>query len=166
MPNITDTILQKGVDFPITVDNPNFLHKMKLLKSERKFVIYPLHPGPLLLICKLLNSIEKIDIDKEPKMSILEFTAKKIELMDDKYVRMISLAIFNKKFSKNKFIRYFQNIKFNSIIDYLDNNSDNLEILKLMTVVTHQMGHNSFFATSVLIGKMKIIETEIKTEKQ
>jgi len=52
--NAVNSILEKGVDFTITIQNKNIFHRLNLIPSERKFIIYPIKMGALLKISKIL----------------------------------------------------------------------------------------------------------------
>ena len=66
--NALSTILDKGVDFEVTYKTKNILHKLKILKSSKKFRIYRIHLNPLLNISKILMEMDIKTIEDDGQL--------------------------------------------------------------------------------------------------
>ena len=152
--NSIDSILEKGVDFTITVQNRNILHELNLLPSERKFIIYPIKMGTLLKISKIL-----LDLDTEELVGAMKSEGKEINLLDlgakniienkDKLIKMIAYGIVNSEKEPS-----------GSLIKFLNENLSAKEGFKLMTVIVQQMDVNPFLASLVSIKGMNLLRTK------
>ncbi|MBA7584903.1 hypothetical protein ES708_26869 [subsurface metagenome] len=149
-----DSILGKGVDFKITVQKKNILHKLNLTPSERKFVIFPIKMGTLLKISKIL-----LDLDADELVGAMKSEGKEINLLDlgakniienkDKLIKMIAYGIVNSEKEPSK-----------NLIKFLNENLTAKEGFKLMTVVIQQMDVNPFLASLVSIKGMNLLRTK------
>ena len=152
--NAIDSILEKGVDFIITVQRKNILHRLNLISPERKFVIYPIKMGALLKISKIL-----LDLDTEELVGVMKNEGKEVNILDlgaknivenkDKLIMMIAYGITNCEKEPSK-----------SLIKFLNENLTAKEGLKLMTLVVQQMDVSPFLASLVSIKGMNLLETK------
>lgn len=151
-----DSILEKGVDFTITIQNKSILNKLNLTPSKRKFVIYPIKMGTLLKISKIL-----LDLDTDELIGVIKNEGKRINFLDlgakniiknkDKLVQMIAYGIVNSEKEPSK-----------SLIRFLNENLTAKEGLKLMTLIVQQMDVNPFLASLVSIKGMNLLQTKKK----
>jgi len=163
---IASTILQEGVDFAVTPTKPTFLHKIHLLKPEKRFRIYPICLGSLLKISEIINSIESIDLKSKKEDTFLESAITQIVNSADKMAEIIALAIWNKPFSNNKLIGFFQRLKVKRLTRYFLANLINHEIVTILNLVINQMDINYFFACLVSMKGLNLTATEIKKGKK
>lgn len=155
--NAVNSILEKGVDFTITIQNKNIFHRLNLIPSERKFVIYPIKMGTLLKISKILldlNTNELIEVMKknDKETNFMDLGAKNIIENKDKLVKMIAYGIVNSEKEPSK-----------RLIRFLNENLTTKEGLKLMTLVIQQMDVSPFLASLVSIKGMNLLQ--IKKEE-
>ncbi|MCK4447171.1 MAG: hypothetical protein KAW56_08815 [Candidatus Marinimicrobia bacterium] len=146
-----DSILEKGVDFTITITHKNILHKFNLSPTERKFIIYPIKMGALLKISKIL-----LDLDTEELIGVMKTEGKEVNILDlgaknivenkDKLIMMIAYGITNCEKEPPK-----------SLIKFLNENLTAKEGLKLMTLVVQQMDVSPFLASLVSIKGMNLL---------
>ncbi|GAF93375.1 unnamed protein product [marine sediment metagenome] len=152
-----DSILEKGVDFKITVHNKNILHKLNLIPTERKFVIFPIKMGTLLKISKILLDLDTDELvgvmkNEDKEINLLDLGAKNIIENKDKMIKMIAYGIVNSEKEPSK-----------NLIKFLNENLTAKEGLKLMTVIVQQMDVNPFLASLVSIKGMNLLQTKKKT---
>jgi len=152
-----DSILEKGVDFTITVRNKNILNKLNLTPSERKFVIYPIKMGTLLKISQILLDLNTDELvgamkNEDKEINLLDLGAKNIIENKDKLIKMIAYGIVNREKEPPK-----------SLIKFLNENLTAKEGLKLMTVIVQQMDVNPFLASLVSIKGMNLLQTKKET---
>lgn len=151
-----DSILEKGVDFKITVQNKNILHKLNLIPTERKFVIYPIKMGTLLKISEILLDLDTDELvgvmkNEDKEINLLDLGAKNIIENKDKMIKMIAYGIVNREKEPSK-----------RLIKFLNENLTAKEGLKLMTVIVQQMDVNPFLASLVSIKGMNLLQTKKK----
>jgi len=151
-----DSILEKGVDFTITIQNKNILHKLNLIPAERKFVIFPIKMGTLLKISKILLDLDTDELvgamkNENKEINLLDLGAKNIIENKDKWIKMIAYGIINSEKEPSK-----------NLIRFLNENLTTKEGLKLMTVVVQQMDVNPFLASLVSIKGMNLLQTRKK----
>jgi hypothetical protein len=151
-----DSILEKGVDFKITVHNKNILHKLNLIPAERKFVIFPIKMGTLLKISKILLDLDTDELvgvmkNEDKEINLLDLGAKNIIENKDKMIKMIAYGIVNSEKEPSK-----------NLIRFLNENLTAKEGLKLMTVIVQQMDVNPFLASLVSIKGMNLLQTKKK----
>ena len=146
---IVDTILQEGVDFYVTVQKPNLLHKLKLLPLKRRFVIKPIYLGTLLRIAKTLGAL-KTNPQKISKNSTnIDFMGLGIDSIiqhKDKMVETIALAIVNQSKPPSK-----------RLVRFLDNNLTSKEALQILSIIVKQMDIQSFLALTVSVGGLNLL---------
>ena len=150
--NAVNSILEKRVDFTITIQNKNIFHKINLIPSERKFVIYPIKMGALLRISKILldmNTDELIGAMKKnnKEINFMDLGAKNIVENKDKLIKMIAYGIVNSEKEPSK-----------KLIRFLNENLTTKEGLKLMTLVIQQMDVSPFLASLVSIKGMNLLQ--------
>jgi len=155
--NAVNSILEKGVDFTITIQNKNIFHRLNLIPSERKFVIYPIKMGALLKISEILldlNTDELVGAMKknDKKINFMDLGAKNIVENKDKLIKMIAYGIVNSEKEPSK-----------RLIRFLNENLTTKEGLKLMTLVIQQMDVSPFLASLVSIRGMNLLQ--IKKEE-
>jgi len=151
-----DSILEKGVDFTITITHKNILHKLNLMPIERKFVVYPIKMGALLKISKILLDLDTDELteamkNKGKEVNILDLGAKNIVENKDKLILMIAYGITNCEKEPSK-----------KLIKFLNDNLTAKEGLRLMTLVVQQMDVSPFLASLVSIKGMNLLETKKK----
>jgi len=151
-----DSILEKGVDFTIKIQNKNILHGYNLIPSERKFIIYPIKMGTLLKISKILLDLNTDELvgamkDENKEINLLDLGAKNIIENKDKLIKMIAYGIVNSEKEPSK-----------SLIRFLNENLTAKEGLKLMTLIVQQMDVNPFLASLVSIKGMNLLQTKKK----
>ena len=149
-----DSILEKGVDFTITIQNKNILHKLNLIPAERKFIIFPIRMGTLLKISKILLDLDTDELvgamkDENKEINLLDLGAKNIIENKDKMIKMIAYGIVNSEKEPPK-----------SLIRFLNENLTAKEGLKLMTLIVQQMDVNPFLASLVSIKGMNLLRTK------
>ena len=152
-----DSILEKGVDFTITIQNKSILNKLHLAPTERKFVIYPIKMGALLKISKIL-----LDLDTEELVGAMKSEGKEVNILDlgakniienkDKLVKMIAYGIVNSEKEPSK-----------KLIKFLNDNLTAKEGLKLMTLVIQQMDVSPFLASLVSLKGMNLLASKKET---
>jgi len=152
-----DSILEKGVDFTITVQNKNILNKLHLKPTERKFVIYPIKMGTLLKISEILldldtEELEGVMKDNKKEVNILDLGAKNIIENKDKLIMMIAYGITNSEKDPPK-----------SLIRFLNENLTTKEGLRLMTLVVQQMDVSPFLASLASVKGMNLLQTKQET---
>ena len=152
-----DSILEKGVDFTITITHKNILHKLNLSPTERKFVIYPIKMGALLKISKIL-----LDLDTEELVGVMKNEGKEVNILDlgaknivenkDKLILMIAYGITNCEKEPSK-----------SLIKFLNENLTAKEALRLLTLIVQQMDVSPFLASLVSIKGMNLLANKKET---
>ena len=151
-----DSILEKGVDFEITVTKMNILHKLNLISVKRKFVIYPINMGTMLKISELLLDLDTDELagvmkSEGKEVNILDLGAKNIIENKDKLIKMIAYGITNSEKEPSK-----------NLIKFLNENLTAKEGLRLMTLVVQQMDVSPFLASLVSIKGMNLLQTKKK----
>jgi len=155
--DIEKTILEKGVDFVVSVNKKNIFHKLGILQIERKFVIHPLVIGTLLKISnilininndKLKGAIEEEKATKKVSDDILNISYESIAESSEKIIRIIAHAIHNSESDPPR-----------RLIRFLKKNLKPTETLKLLNLIIKQMDINSFLACLVSMKGMNIHET-------
>ena len=145
--NIAEAILQEGVDFNVTVANRNILHKLKILRSERKFVIFPICLGTLLKISKLLMDV-KVNAQRDglTDAKFIQMGIESIVENKDRMIDIIAYAIHNKETEPPK-----------SLVRYLNRNLNSKEALSILSVVIKQMDIQDFLAFMMSVGGMNLL---------
>ena len=154
--NAIDSILEKGVDFTITIQKKGILNKLNLLPTEKKFVIYPIKMGTLLKISEILLDLDTDELvgamkDENKEINLLDLGAKNIVENKDKLIKMIAYGIVNSEREPPQ-----------SLIRFLNENLTAKEGLKLMTLIVQQMDVNPFLASLVSIKGMNLLRTKKK----
>uniref|UniRef100_A0A6M3LBY7 Uncharacterized protein n=1 Tax=viral metagenome TaxID=1070528 RepID=A0A6M3LBY7_9ZZZZ len=147
-------ILEEGVDFFVTVKKTNILHRLKILKDRKRFVIYPITLGTLFKIAQVLGDLgEKIDL--KPDLKDSDFITMGIENIvkhTDKMVKVVAYAILNKNQEPSR-----------GLIKFLEKNLTASEILRLLTLVVQQMDIQDFLACMVSLGQMNLATPKKRT---
>jgi len=152
-PNIPNAILQKSVEFEISIGKPNLFHRLGILRTKRTFFVHPLNLGTLLEISRVLSSLNfPKPNDKDDLIKIGIETILKAE---NKLAQVIALAIINEKTET-----LFEKIKKQRLVRYIQNNITANEALKLMSIVVKQMDIQDFLALMVSIGGMNLMEAK------
>lgn len=155
---VVDTILQEGVDFTVTISNPNWLHRIKILPIEKVFKIYPIKLGTLLKIAKILIEINPDQLESLSDGEDGSFLEKGFSIIvnnKDNMIKVIAYGIVNRKREPSK-----------RLINFLDYNLTPKELLKILILVIRQMDVTDFLASMVfVVGKMNLLrKTETKKE--
>jgi len=154
--NTIDSVLEKGVDFTIKVQKQNILHKLHILPTERQFVIYPLNMGTVLKISEILFDINTDELDeplnnpdkeKDKQFNFLEAGVNQIIENKDKVIKIIAYGITNSKKEPSR-----------QLINFLDNNLNAKEGLKLVTLIVQQMNVSPFLASLVSLKGMNLMK--------
>lgn len=140
----TDTILQKGVDFPVTVAHRNILHRLRILPSEKIFVVYPIVLAALLKISEIINQIDEQFLNMPEKdEEVRELSKKNILQNKDRLVKIIAIGIENKGEKPSK-----------KLIRFLDKNLTTRECNELINLIRQLMGEDHFFASTISLKGM------------
>lgn len=150
---IVATILEEGVDFAVTVNKRNLLHKWGILPSERKFVIYPIVLGTLLKISEELLEVDSQEFEslkeKEGGSEILDIGVRNIIKNKDKMIKIIAYGIINANKEPSK-----------KLLKFLNANLTAKEALKIVLVVIRKMDVTDFLASIVSMKGMNLIEAK------
>lgn len=147
-----DTINQEGVDFYITVNNCNILHRLGLLPKKQKFVIYPINLGTVLKISKILidiNAKELENLKENDEINLLDTGVKNIVENKDKLVKIAAYGILNRK--KEPSQRFFH---------FLDDNLISQELLQIMILIINKMDITPFCSATVLVKGINLLSKE------
>ncbi len=156
-PKIINALLQKGIDFDITVNNPSIFHRLKILPKIRIFKIYPICTGVLLNISEIILTMEKFeDLDSE---DLFETGLRNIVANKDKILNIIALAIMNREINNPYLALQKWRLK-----RFLNWNTSTNELLQLVQIGLAQMGVTDFLALSVLIKRMNLMGTAKKRQ--
>ena len=159
--DVIDSILERGVDFTITVQNKSMLNKLHLTPIKRKFIIYPIKMGTLLKISKILLDLDTGELEgvmkdgedgKGKEVNILDLGAKNIIENKDKLIMMIAYGIVNSEKEPPK-----------SLIRFLDENLTAKEGLKILTLVVQQMNVSPFLASLASLKGMNLLAKKKET---
>lgn len=154
--NTIDSVLEKGVDFTIKVQKQNILHKLHILPTERQFVIYPLNMGTVLKISEILLDLNTDELDeplnnpdkeKDKQFNFLEAGVNQIIENKDKVIKIIAYGITNSKKEPSR-----------QLVNFLDNNLNAKEGLKLVTLIVQQMNVSPFLASLVSLKGMNLMK--------
>jgi hypothetical protein len=154
--NTIDSVLEKGVDFTIKVQKQNILHKLHILPTERQFVIYPLNMGTVLKISEILFDLNTDELDeplnnpdkeKDKQFNFLEAGVNQIIENKDKVIKIIAYGITNSKKEPSR-----------QLVNFLDNNLNAKEGLKLVTLIVQQMNVSPFLASLVSLKGMNLMK--------
>ena len=145
--SVSDAILQEGVDFTVSVANRNILHKLKILKPEKKFVIFPICLGSLFKISKQLIDV-KMNAQKDglTDAKFIQMGIESIIENKDRMIKIIAYAIHNKQSEPPK-----------SLFRYLNRNLNSKEALSILSVVIKQMDIQDFLAFMMSVGGMNLL---------
>lgn len=166
MKDIAETINTEPVDFQVTVANPGILHRLKLRKTIKTFIIYPTCLGTLLQIAKIISSVERLNTKPENNETFLESSIKNIINNAKLISEVIGLSIWNRKYSENSFIRFFQKMRVRSISRYIERNLDSYETFTIMKLVVDQMEIQHFLAIMVTMKGLIVIPEHVTEKKQ
>ena len=152
-----DSILEKGVDFTITVQNKSIFNKLHLAPIKRTFVIYPIKMGSLLKISQILLDLDTEELlgvmkDERKDVNILDLGAKNIVENKDKLIKMIAYGIVNSEKEPPK-----------SLIKFLNENLTAKEGLKILTLVIQQMDVSPFLASLASLKGMNLLAKNKET---
>ena len=156
-----DSILEKGVDFTITVQNKSIFNKLRLAPIKRTFVIYPINMGTMFKISEILLDLDTEELlgvmkdngnDKGKDVNILDLGAKNIIENKDKLIKMIAYGIVNSEKEPSK-----------SLIRFLNENLTAKEGLKIMNLVIRQMDVSPFLASLASIKGMNLLQKNKET---
>jgi hypothetical protein len=142
----TSAILQEPIQFRITVNEPNLLHKLRILPKQKKVVLKPIVLGTLLRISKVVNDIR---FNEEEKLDGVNIIAKTLEyaLSDtDCLVEIIALAIINSEKKPSESFRKF-----------IRENLSAKQMLDVLTMVVSQLNVTDFMNSIILVKGMSLI---------
>jgi hypothetical protein len=137
-----DVILQKGVDFRVSICKPNIVQKLFFPKG-RKFVLYPATMGTLLKISNELEHVQEFQFadDKDWIEQSIESAVK----YKDNLVRAIAYAIVNKDKEPS-----------NRLLKFLNSNLSAKEVMVLIPLVMSQLGVQDFLSGLVLASRASL----------
>lgn len=145
---VIEALKRDGVDFKITVKKPNILHKLKILRKEKSFIIFPICLGTLFRISRVLNDGNGV-IDLSPQMTdgdFIKLAIKNVVENKDRMIQVVALAIRN----NNKPVP-------RGLLRFLDKNLTAKEVLRLLTLVVQMMDTQDFLACMVSLGQMNLV---------
>lgn len=162
-----DIILQEGVDFPITVNNLGLLHRLKLKKKVKKFIIYPICLGSLDRIAGVIlsMSLEELGTIEEKKenlnpMELLDIGLKNIKANRQHIVKVLAMAITNQNPKHwNPLIMFYRKWRETKIASFLSDNLVPKEMYRLLVLVIRQMEINDLLGSMVSIKRANLMET-------
>jgi hypothetical protein len=163
-PNISNAVLQKGIDIEIELAHPGLLTKLGLQKTVHKFNVKPLLTGPLMEICSLLEEVdfkefESLNVTCDNSISnVINIMNKNVIHNIDKFNKVLAWGIYNRKINT-----IWNRIKFNKILKLIENNLDNTDRIKLLNVIIAQMGTRDFLAFMISIKGMNLNEVSKQT---
>jgi hypothetical protein len=140
-------IMQEPIEVRVTINRLNLLHRIGILKKERKFILRPLYLGTLLRISKVVFDIK--DIQEEGELKDINLVAKALEMAlmnTDKLIDVIALAITNNKILPDKKLKKF-----------LMENLDAQQAFQLVTMISAQINVLSFINSIILIKRVSLI---------
>jgi len=93
---IVQAIIQEPVGFKVKIDNPSFWHKIGFLPKVRQFKIYPLHPGTVIRISEVINSLRQPEQKKEVG-EVLRDAVADMKINMPRLILIVALAISNRE---------------------------------------------------------------------
>jgi hypothetical protein len=160
MKSVSDSMLQEPVDFKVTVNHKTIWHKLHLRRSERKFILYPLCLGTLLLVAKELSKFD--EFTTSGKAIDFDSVVKAIIGNSKILSRVVALALWNKRFSNNEIVRRIQENHIKKLSEYIEGNLDSSEILVLCNAVINQMEIEHFLACMGSMRGMEVVKDQAK----
>jgi len=157
-------ILREGVDFLVTVDNPTILHRLGIIPSVRKFMVYPAKLGALFYISKIIMEMEEADAPDDGDMFVTGI--KNVIANKDKMVEMLAIGILNRPLTG-----IVTRLKKWWMQRYLNKNLDPEGMLRLIQLIIMQMDVTRFLASTASIKRLNLTgagsekETEPTTGK-
>jgi len=145
----SDAILETGIDFTITVANPNILHKLKILPTEKKFIVKPLFYGTTIKMSKIIIQIDKLEQVDNHIVEGIEYMAKYADMMVD----VVAIALTNSKRNPSRALKNF-----------IKNNLTAIEVFKLLNIVAVQMRTIEYLQSIILIKGMNQMENLTKNK--
>ena len=147
----SDAILEKGIDFTISVANPNILHKLipKYFPLEKKFIVKPLYYGTTIRMSKIIVQIGRIEKINNHVVEGIEIMARCADLMID----VIAIALINSKKEPSKRLKNF-----------LKYNLTHIETKELLNIVAVQMRTVEFLQSIILIKGLNQMENLTKNK--
>lgn len=173
MKDAVDTLLEKGVEVPVTVDHPNALHRMGLLKKRRVYRIFPISMGTLDRIAQVVMGMKFAGLDelkaKGKDMSPLETLDVGLKNAmggnSKELCRIIAIAIMgrNPYPRNNPVMHLYLKRQEDEIADFLHSNMSGADIYRVLSVVIRQMQVNEYLGSLVSIKGMSLVETKSPT---
>ena len=147
---LTDTInslLAEGVDFFVKYDNPGILRRIGLLPKEKRFVIYPIKLGTLILISKEILSIDVGPAVSE-KDDAIDIVIRNIATNTDKLVKIIAIAITNSPADTSR------------LEAFIRKNMTPKEMYSILKIVISQMDVKDFLSSIMSVRGMSLLKAE------
>ena len=147
---LTDTInslLAEGVDFFVKYDNPGILRRIGLLPKEKRFVIYPIKLGTLILISKEILSIDVGPAVSE-KDDAIDIVIRNIASNTDKLVKIIAIAITNSPADTSR------------LEAFIRKNMTPKEMYSILKIVISQMDVKDFLSSIMSVRGMSLLKAE------
>lgn len=147
--DVVTLLTDKPIILRVPVVNPTLLRrwliKFRVKKDYTEFEIRGLKMGTLYRISKLLL---QIDLSVFEKGSLLESNYRMIEAHSNDIIKCVALAIHNKKSELPKHLE-----------DFVADNFDNSDLLKVVQIVIKQMKVSDFMSTIIFLKGVNILES-------
>ena len=160
---IENAILEKNIELPIEVANPDLLHKLRLKRKIKTFQIKPVTIGALQQMAPYIKKINDPSKITEASDYVQYLTNSVVDDVSD-FCMVIALAINNRKFSKCKLISFFQNLYIKSLTKYFIKNLSATEIFQVVSVINRQIGYKQYLAAMALLKNLDLNPSKAKTE--
>jgi hypothetical protein len=136
------TMLQDGVDFEVT-------SKRKGKKTVRKFVVYPINLGTLLLISKIIGNMKGVDLKDGQDMFSTGIGA--VAENKDRLIDVVVQGILNHRITSP--IDIYRRWEMRR---YFDRNLSSRELLQVIHLIIAQMDVTDFLASIVSVKRMDL----------
>ena len=136
------TMLQDGVDFEVT-------SKRKGKKTVRKFVVYPINLGTLLLISKIIGNMKGVDLKDGQDMFATGIGA--VAENKDRLIDVVVQGILNHRITSP--IDIYRRWEMRR---YFDRNLSSRELLQVIHLIIAQMDVTDFLASIVSVKRMDL----------
>lgn len=153
-----NALLERGIEFDVTVDRLGPLHRIGLLPKKRTFTIYPIKLGALAQIAKIINSMPKPDISATSAISPVDAAVAHIITHQEPLISIAVFAIQNRESDP-----WYWPFSTFLLERYIRANLSANDLLTLFSIVTQQMGCTDFLASILSVGRLNVM-TRKQTE--
>lgn len=158
-PEIIRSILQKGVDFEVTVNHKNIFHRFKIVPVSRTFIVHPINLGTLFNISEIILKMK--DIDPSESGDYFMTGIESISENKNKMLEIIALGILNRRITG-----IFDRIEKWRLKRFFDSNINAYELLNIVRLIIEQMDVTAFLASIVSIKKRNLVEAKKEMTKE